>query len=81
MNIDYLIKNSPNSTPDECVIMDTDLQDQSKSQLDDDYFLNKIETHKFVVGISKPGEMRIGLQTINKKKITVKGILGIHEKQ
>ncbi|CAD8122601.1 unnamed protein product [Paramecium sonneborni] len=80
MNIDYLNQNSQNSNQDECVIMDTDLQDKSQSQFENDYFSNKIETHKFVVGISKPGETRIGLQTINKNKITVKGILGIHEK-
>ncbi|CAD8105691.1 unnamed protein product [Paramecium primaurelia] len=80
MNIDYQQKNSPNSNQDEYVNMDTDLQDKCQNQIENDYFSNKIETHKFVVGISKPGEMRIGLQTINKNKITVKGILGIHEK-
>ncbi|CAD8196064.1 unnamed protein product [Paramecium pentaurelia] len=80
MNIDYQSKNSPNSNQDEYVNMDTDLQDKCQNQIENDYFSNKIETHKFVVGISKPGEMRIGLQTINKNKITVKGILGIHEK-
>ncbi|CAK63941.1 unnamed protein product (macronuclear) [Paramecium tetraurelia] len=61
--------------------MDTDLQDKCQSQMEIEQFSNRIETHKFVVGISKPGEMRIGLQTINKSKITVKGILGIQEKQ
>lgn len=60
--------------------MDTDLSDKSQSQLENDYFSNKIESHKFVVGISKPGDLRIGLQTISKNKITVRGILGIHEK-
>ncbi|CAK61664.1 unnamed protein product (macronuclear) [Paramecium tetraurelia] len=61
--------------------MDSDLQDQTQTQVENDYFSNKIETHKFVVGISKPGDLRIGLQTVNKNKITVRGILGIQEKQ
>ncbi|CAD8200714.1 unnamed protein product [Paramecium pentaurelia] len=80
MNIDYQKNDSPNSNQDECINMDTDLSDKSQSQLENDYFSNKIESHKFVVGISKPGDLRIGLQTINKNKITVRGILGIHEK-
>ncbi|CAD8196614.1 unnamed protein product [Paramecium octaurelia] len=81
MNLEYSQKLSRKSSQDDCINMDTDLQDKCSSQMEIEQFSNRIETHKFVVGISKPGEMRIGLQTINKNKITVKGILGIQEKQ
>ncbi|CAD8111919.1 unnamed protein product [Paramecium sonneborni] len=60
-------------------LQDTDLEDINHFLPEQEFCSHKIAKHKFVIGISKPGQQRIGLQTIEKNKITVKGILGIHK--
>ncbi|CAD8185342.1 unnamed protein product [Paramecium octaurelia] len=60
---------------------DTDLEDRIHCLPENEFCSKKIANHNFVIGISKPGEQRIGLQTVQKNKITVKGILGINGKQ
>ncbi|KAM3143848.1 hypothetical protein pb186bvf_004124 [Paramecium bursaria] len=37
----------------------------------------EVQKHNFVIGVIKPGERRVGLQTINKNKISISGVLGI----
>ncbi|CAD8211202.1 unnamed protein product [Paramecium pentaurelia] len=57
-------------------ILETDLITHSSSPKQDG-FINQIQRHKFVIGISKPQQQRIGLSSVNINKITIKGILGI----
>ncbi|CAD8194734.1 unnamed protein product [Paramecium pentaurelia] len=56
--------------------LETDLETHCSSPKQEG-FINQIQKHKFVIGISKPEEKRIGLSSIKKSKITIKGILGI----
>ncbi|CAD8122392.1 unnamed protein product [Paramecium sonneborni] len=60
-------------------LQDSDQEDKNHCLPENKFFCQQIANHKFVIGISKPGQQRIGLQTISKNKITVKGILGINE--
>ncbi|CAD8195712.1 unnamed protein product [Paramecium pentaurelia] len=62
-------------------LQDTDLEDRIHCLPENEFCCKKMVNHTFVIGISKPGEQRIGLQTIQKNKITIKGRLGIDEKQ
>lgn len=57
----------------------TDLEEDyvTEDQQQENGFANNIASYKFVIGISKPGEERIGLRTAKKSKLTVKGLLGI----
>ncbi|CAD8107340.1 unnamed protein product [Paramecium primaurelia] len=57
-------------------ILETDLETHCSSPKQEG-IINQIQKHKFVIGISKPEEQRIGLSSIKKSKITIKGILGI----
>ncbi|CAD8120113.1 unnamed protein product [Paramecium sonneborni] len=57
-------------------IQETDLI-SSPSSPQVEGFIKQIQNHKFVIGISKPEEKRIGLSSVKKSKITIKGILGI----
>ncbi|CAD8106289.1 unnamed protein product [Paramecium sonneborni] len=59
--------------------IDTDLNEQAIFQ-DQDQFLSILRKHQFVIGISKPLETRVGLNSIQKNKITIKGRLGIQTK-
>ncbi|CAD8103025.1 unnamed protein product [Paramecium sonneborni] len=59
--------------------IDTDLNEQPIIQ-EQDQFLSILRQHKFVIGISKPLETRVGLNSIQKNKITIKGRLGIQTK-
>ncbi|CAD8115344.1 unnamed protein product [Paramecium sonneborni] len=60
--------------------LETDLTNYPSSPQVDG-FIKQIQNHKFVIGISKPEETRIGLSSIKKSKITIKGILGISNLQ
>ncbi|CAD8187591.1 unnamed protein product [Paramecium pentaurelia] len=70
---------STSSKFDEWELIDTDLNDQTTLE-DEDNFLSVTRQYKFVIGISKPQEVRIGLNSISKSKITIKGRLGIQTK-
>ncbi|CAD8208559.1 unnamed protein product [Paramecium octaurelia] len=61
-------------------ILETDLETHTSSPKQDG-FINQIQRHKFVIGISKPQQQRIGLSSVNLNKITIKGILGISNSQ
>ncbi|CAD8195443.1 unnamed protein product [Paramecium pentaurelia] len=71
-----LVDQSTSSKLNEWEFIETDLNEQSILQ-DQDNQLTILQQYKFVIGISKPLETRIGLNSIQKNKITIKGRLGI----
>ncbi|CAK93615.1 unnamed protein product (macronuclear) [Paramecium tetraurelia] len=61
---------------DEWELIETDLNEEALKR-EENSGISLIGQYKFVIGISKPLEIRIGRNSIQKSKITIKGLLGI----
>ncbi|CAD8187392.1 unnamed protein product [Paramecium octaurelia] len=61
---------------DEWELIETDLNEEAVIR-DENSAISLIGQYKFVIGISKPLEIRVGRNSIQKSKITIKGLLGI----